>query len=99
MFSPVLVLIYQLVQPEVQTRFLERSWIHAFSFCSAASVTATLVGLGASDSRDGFWRIGFSRRRLKLTWHSVEYMTDKCPVVVLGPIMMKKLGKEEMQVP
>lgn len=102
-FLRVLVSMYQLVQPDVHTSPLDRSWIHALSRCSAASVTATLVGgfepVNEEKTSDGGWSTGWRRRRLKFTWHSVEKMTDRWPVVVLGPIMTKKLGNEETQVP
>ena len=48
----------------------------------------------ADQIRDGYseQRIGRSTRSEKLISHSVEKITDKWPVVVLGPIRMKKFG-------
>jgi hypothetical protein len=44
-------------------------------------------------------RIGSRTFRAKLIWHSAVKITEVWPVAVLGPLRMKKFGKEEMHVP
>ena len=73
---------------------------------SAAGVTATVSGVlpenGLIVDKEHPLKerkIGRSTRRVKLIWHSVVYITERWPVVVFGPMRMKKFGNSEMQVP
>lgn len=90
---PVLGSIAQLTHPEAQTNFFASRCVHCESATAASGFTSIVAGNGAKscgrielDRYDGSdFMMGSSRRSVKLIWHSTVYITDKCPVTVLGP--------------
>ena len=79
LFSPVFGSTAQFVHPLAQTSFLASRCVHSKSCAAASGRTSTVAGVGSArmegtrerDRQEGRdFRIGASRRRVKLIWHS-----------------------------